>query len=130
MTPLPGHSIRNLLQYAKPGPYQTKLSPEDELTFQMWVRKNMIPFDPNAPAPDYDMRGFWKQNPNYQHQPGKHFPDTFKTPFHETFSNESKYAKPNAPKWKGDVLIEQGTGRVIKDERKLNKNPIGKALSE
>ena len=33
----------------------TRLSPEEEMAFMEWAKKNRVPI-----TPDYDMRGFWK----------------------------------------------------------------------
>ena len=103
--------------------YTTKLSPDEEKKFQAWVKQNKVPFDP-SPEADYDMRGFYKAlqskdpraitaiNPADQQM---HFPDVWKTPYHATFSNESKYAAPGAPEWQGDRLVSPN-GMVIADE--------------
>jgi hypothetical protein len=110
-------------QWAKPGPYVTVLPPTDEAKFQKWVRTNNVPFDP-SPKADYDMRGYWKAmtsgDPNAAQQRSAfdgtmHFPDTYKTPYHKTFSGESQYATPGAPAWQGDRLVDQ-KGNVIADE--------------
>lgn len=104
-------------------PYVTHLTREEEKQFQSWVKDNNIPFDP-SPTSDYDMRGYFKDNvlgkggvkpkiSSFDNRP--HFPDTYKTPYHKTFSNESKYATPDAPHWVGDRLIDKN-GRVIADE--------------
>lgn len=105
------------LPHAKPGPYVTSLSPSDEGNFQDWVKSNNVPFD-DSPQSDYDMRGYWKAmaagdknakteiNPD-DHLP--HYPDTYKTPYHKTFSNESMYATPDAPHWEGDKLVPTPT---------------------
>jgi hypothetical protein len=73
-----------------------------------------------ANNPGYDMRGYWKDiaskgrnesgiNPiDKKH----HYPDTYKTPYHESFSNESKYATRDAPHWVGEKLIDK-RGRAI-----------------
>jgi hypothetical protein len=112
--------------WAKIGPYETALNPNQEKQFLAWVANNRIPFDPNERPNDYDMRGYWKalqenkvqrQDPN---DPEAHFPDTFKTPYHESFSNESKYATPNAPRWVGDQLITKD-GMVIFDETQVRR---------
>ena len=91
-------------EYAKPGPYVTQLDPQDETRFQSWVKQNQIPWQ-DSPTSDYDMRGFWKAqqsgDPNAKRGANLHFPDTWKTPYHETFSNESKYALPTAGRWAG-----------------------------
>lgn len=103
--------------------FHTPLGPTDENNFQNWVKTSKVPFDP-GPKADYDMRGYWKAmiaNPTTVKQSmsdfdGKmHFPDTWKTPYHKTFSNESIYAPKDAPHWEGDRLIDK-TGKVVADE--------------
>jgi hypothetical protein len=93
---------------AKPGPYLTQLQPSSEQSFQQWVKTNHIPWQ-ESPTSDYDMRGFWQAqqsgDPNAKRASNLHFPDTYKTPYHKTFSNESKYATPSAPHWEGDRLV-------------------------
>jgi hypothetical protein len=107
----------DLSQYAKPGPYTTHLDPMQEMNFRSWVLKNDVPFDFNQHPMlnDYDMRGFWKDNPNHVHEEGSHFPDTYKTPLHQSFSNESKYALPTAPSWQGNQLIDNN-GNIVFSE--------------
>ena len=107
------------MRWAKPGPYVTQLSPVEEYTFQQWVSKNKIPWrdQPNA---DYDMRGFWKAMSAGDARASRatsnqHFPDVWKTPYHKSFSNESIYAKPNAPRWVGNNLVDD-KGHVIYQE--------------
>src|SRR6185369_11380072 len=102
--------------YAKlAGSYATPLSPQEMETFLAWVKQNKVPYNPNAKIQDYDMQGYWKdiasqgddktaRNPNDNQ---RHFPDTYKTPYHKSFSNESKYAFPTAPYWNDkDQLID------------------------
>lgn len=102
------------------GPYLTTLPLNEELEFQQWVKNNRIPFDPSANA-DYDMRGFWKAAKAGKVSTGLgpdgtiHFPDTFKTPYHKTFSRESIYATDKAPKWVGNKLVDR-LGTVVADE--------------
>jgi murein DD-endopeptidase MepM/ murein hydrolase activator NlpD len=48
--------------YATTGPYNTKLSKDDEQLFEAWVLSSHVPFDPQAKIVDYDMRGYWKAN--------------------------------------------------------------------
>lgn len=109
--------------YAKKGPYVTKLSPEEEAKFVQWVKANKVPWE-DIPNADYDMRGYYKAlqsgDPSVRQKlsgfDGKmHFPDTYKTPYHKTFSNESIYALPTAPRWVGNKLVDR-LGRVIADE--------------
>jgi hypothetical protein len=100
-------------------PWQTQLNPAEEDAFRSWVELNRIPFDYQDPVADYDMRGFWKAqtagDPRAIQAGNQHFPDTWKTPFHATFSNESQYRTPDAPSWQGDRLMSP-SGKVVADE--------------
>jgi|GEM_PF-2468698 len=107
-----------------PGPQITQLNPQQQQQFQQWVTQNKIPYDP-SPQADYDMPGYWLASQSGDPEAktvvsefdGKpHFPDTHKTRFHKTFSQDSKYALPGkAPQWQGNKLIARD-GRVIADE--------------
>jgi hypothetical protein len=111
------------MQWAKPAPpggYLTQLDPAKEAQFQQWVQQNKVPFDP-SPTSDYDMRGFWQSdrsgtgvNPNDNMM---HFPDTYKTPYHQSFSAESQWALPNAPTWNDKDQLVTPDGRIVFDER-------------
>jgi hypothetical protein len=109
--------------FVKPGVselgFYTHLDPPEEQAFQQWARTN------NAPVTqDYDMRGFWQGlrrgdphavegiDPNDQRL---HFSDWWKTPSHESFSNESQFAGPGAPRWIGDRLVAPD-GTVLFDD--------------
>lgn len=105
---------------ALPPPYSTQLSGPQEAQFQNWVQTNQIPFDP-SPTSDYDMRGFWQAqqagDPNAQRAGNLHFPDTYKTPYHQSFSGESQYAIPGvAPHWQGNQLIDRKGNVVFKEQ--------------
>lgn len=105
----------------------TSLDPGEEEFFRQWLTHNKVPFDPNAGASDYDMRGYWKglQQGIPQSRPSAldpndgrpHYPDYFKNPSHETFSNESRMATEGAPQWEGNQL-QQG-GRIVHEDRRL-----------
>ena len=111
-----------------PKDYSTYLPAEEEQQFREWVKQNNVPYDmKNEGHQDYDMRGYYQElqsggpnastglNPN-DHQ--LHYNDYFKTPYHQSFSNESKFANPDtAPHWEGDRLIAPD-GTVIFDETK------------
>lgn len=116
------------LQWAKQSPYGylTKLKPNEESLFLQWVMDNKIPFDP-SPTADYDMRGFWKNlmleggdkaetgmNANDRQL---HFSDYFKTPYHHSFSRESKWATEHAPIWNEQDQLVLPDGTVVFDER-------------
>lgn len=76
-------------------PENTTLTPIDEILYQRWKQAQGNPGTDN-----YDMKGFYKSG--QPHQPGDHFPDTFKQHGHETFSQESKYSK--GP-WDGGMWV-------------------------
>lgn len=111
----------------KPGAsFDTQLPPLQEMAMRQWVADNKVPFNPNAGATDYDMRGFYRAlmqgnpqaraaiNPNDNQM---HYPDYWKTPQHQSFSNESQWAGPNTPQWVNDSQLAAPNGRVVFDER-------------
>lgn len=117
--PTPGQSGATVApNQPTPGKYQTALRPDEESKFQQWVQSNKIPWQ-DTPTADYDMRGYWKAqqagDPNAKQAGNQHFPDTYKTPYHQTFSNESIYATPDAPHWDGGKLIDN-SGKVLANE--------------
>ena len=108
----------------------TTLTPDQEKAFLTWVAKNKVKFNPKDQYPDYDMRGFYQALMNKDPKamtaidPNDkllHYPDTWKTPYHETFSNESQYATEGAPKWQDKKLVSS-TGEVIFDDKAQRKN--------
>ena len=129
-------SARNFLyernkQYVAPGTseldFMTHLGPDEEQAFRQWVSDNRVPFDVNnTDVQDYDMRGFWQGlmtgnphartgvDPNDQRM---HFSDYWKTPYHESFSAESKFAGSNAPMWNELDQLVAPDGTVIFDDR-------------
>jgi hypothetical protein len=113
---------------ALPGPYTTALEPNEEKQFQGWVKQNSIPWR-DDPKSDYDMRGFWKAqqqgDPDAKRAANLHFPDTYKTPYHKSFSNESKYATFAAPHWEGNKLIDT-KGALVFDENAKPATPAKK----
>lgn len=116
--------------FVKPGAdsYATSLSPDKEAAFRQWVAQNKVPFAPEQQLQDYDMRGFWSAlqandpratssvNPN----DGKvHYPDFWKTPYHQSFSVESQWANPaTAPVWNDKDQLVTPQGVVVFDERR------------
>lgn len=125
---------QNLLQrnskFAKPNwKITTFKSDKEEEDFSTWVKTNKVPFDKEDPYPDYDMRGFYSALQTGDERAKTavnskdkllHFPDVWKTPYHESFSNESQYATENAPSWVGDDKVGWKLlgldGIVYKDE--------------
>ena len=81
--------------------YQTPLSPQQEMAFQLWKQK----FAPHDTGEDYDLRGAFLKGFMPDPQSG-HWPDTYKKPNHPTFSNESIYATPyGAGHWLGNQYV-------------------------
>lgn len=86
--------------------YNTPLEPANQQRFQNWATavNQVIGINP-ADLYDYDMQGFWLNGGHATPiQEGMHFPDTYKKPSHETFSNESIYhdtLAPNGGRWMG-----------------------------
>jgi hypothetical protein len=95
--------------------YQTRLDPMRELMFRRWVADNRVPFDPDAAVVDYDMRGYFNETGGSEWAGGgAHFPDTYKTPYDTSFSNDSMYAKPGTPfVWQGDDLVDTRNGQLV-----------------
>lgn len=85
------------------GDYYTKLNNRDERRFGSWYNKYAegqgLSVNPDDPRHGYDYRGLWKDSSVKERQAflnalqDNHMPDTYKQPWHETFSDQSKYAK-------------------------------------
>lgn len=123
-----------MLAGRQPAPsYNTQLSPLDEMAYRNWVQQNIVPTNPDATAPqDYDMRGFYQGlqqgNPRAQsaidpNDSRLHFPDFWKTPLHQTFSNESQWAPPTAPQWTPNDQLASPNGQVVFDDKAQNNSP-------
>lgn len=85
----------------------------NDSVFQKWYQtntiegRNGIPYSPNL---DYDYYSFYR-NGDYKAYKGGHFPDTYKRPNHETFSNESIYSGNGAKGyWVGEKFIRYQFG--------------------
>lgn len=106
-----------------PQQYNTELPLADELAFRSWVQQNRVPFDPTAKTPqDYDMRGFFRalqggdpaaRSAVNEYDKQLHYPDKWKTPYHESFSNESQWANESAPRWSDGDILANPSGRII-----------------
>jgi hypothetical protein len=98
--------------------YDTKLSPNQEQSFQSWKKKNA----PNDSGQDYDLRGAYKEGLT-RDPSNNHFSDRYKKPNHPTFSDQSIYAK-DAPSlaghWEGDNYIETPQHRAAMREQYEN----------
>lgn len=131
--PDPATVIARNQQWSVPGVYNTPLQFNQETQFRKWVGQERVPFDPNAASSDYDMRGFWQSlqagdpratraiDPNDNRL---HYPDYWKTPTHETFSNQSQWATPDAPMWTPDDRLVDKKGQVLFDDKANNTTSI------
>jgi hypothetical protein len=130
-----GNDLPQIQGFKWPGskPYTTPLSGQDESKFRNWIAGQDVDFNPNDPKSDYDMRGFWKDkvkdspsgpiSGTQMKSDGMHFPDTYKTPYHQSASNESIYMPSDAPQWQGTddsgyKLIDKG-GNTVFDESNI-----------
>lgn len=124
-----------MLAGRQPAPsYNTALSPLDEFAYRQWVQQNKVPTDPTSTAPqDYDMRGFYQglqqNNPRAAsaidpNDSRMHYPDYWKTPLHQTFSNESQWAPQGAPQWTPNDQLAAPNGRVLFDDRAQNSGGL------
>jgi len=132
--------LKNLKSKGLPSPYGTPLNIKERLAYDLWKVKNQVQDDPRGFNNSYDMEGFFKDmvlnNPNKDDSgittlmaDGIHYPDKYKTPFHPTTSNESKYKMPSMNRnWlpNGDgtySLTDLDTGKIIRDERNAFQFP-------
>src|SRR5258708_36323091 len=76
--------------------YNTALSSDEEPAFQHWVgeQSKATGKDISNDLYDYDLRGWWQQNPG-ENLKGGHLTDKFKKPNHPTFSTISQYHDVN-----------------------------------
>jgi len=108
-------------KYAKPGPYITPLNPAQQSQFEGWLKANNVNYNATSKNHAYDMPGYWlsMQGPNGQKTQVNpfdhklHYPDTYKTPYDRTFSNESKYANESAPHWVNNQYLVEPNGKVV-----------------
>jgi hypothetical protein len=121
-------TVKRNMQWSKQREsYQTPLDVPQEIAFRQWLdaNQNTPPiryFDREEPAPDYDMRGFYT-DPKRDTLQGVnasdgqiHLNDKYKTPGHQTFSNESQYATPDAPRWSQTKSPTGQTGWTLVDK--------------
>lgn len=101
-------------------PYDTRLSPEQEVRFQAWARSVGRERD----TEDYDLRGAWLSG---AFSGDGHGPDTYKKPNHPTFSNESIYSEPSneGGRW---VPAGDGTWVFWASPTNMRHNALGDLL--
>lgn len=123
--------------------FKTILNNRQEKKFQNWYKNvsSILNLDenPDNPAHNYDYRGYWLENRNKDINytiPDFHFPDTYKTPAHETFSNESIYANKEYgidPKtvgfWDGETF-KPGDFNAILQASLAYKSPLQKKYED
>lgn len=82
--------------------------PDERIAFERWAKANNVK-DPYHPDQHYDYVGAFRAGQGRQKGSEGHFTDQFKLPGHETFSNESDYARgpegDHAGSWDGDTFI-------------------------
>lgn len=125
------------MRYAVPAKsYITILPSAEEAQFQSWANANHVPFDP-SPQADYDMRGFWKglmahdprAETNVNANDRKlHYSDYWKTPYHKSFSRESKWATQAAPAWNEKDQLVLPDGSIVFDEKQAMRAQIAREL--
>lgn len=122
-----GPSARRLASGTPETDYETELTSGAEAAFR---RKYG-----DADTSDYDLRGAHAEgvtdrqpyvldaDSNGVSFPG-HLPDTYKKPSHETFSEESQYARFGRPgRWDGDRFIAPDRGPIAESNRSLVSSP-------
>lgn len=85
--------------------YNTILPADEESDFLKWKQQNA----PDDSGADYDFKGAF--NAGLTKSKNGHWPDTYKKPNHETFSDESiyaQYAPEKAGHWNGENYIPAG----------------------
>lgn len=107
--------------------FSTTLPPDQEQAFRQWVQANNVPFNPDAEGPqDYDMRGFYQglmsgdphaETGTNANDGQLHYSDYWKTPYHNSFSAESRFANGAAPSWNEQDQLVTPDGRIVFDER-------------
>jgi len=107
-----GPAARRLSSGSPETGYTTELTPGAESAYGRW-RERTSPWDTGE---DYDLRGAFAEGMERDSRPGEvgHLPDTYKKPNHETFSDESiyaRYAPGLAGHWNGERYTP-GSDRV------------------
>ena len=112
--------------------FDTILNDEQEVAFKDWYKNISSKLNINSNPDDYnhgyDYRGYWLENKDNDIDYSAkdfHFPDKYKKPNHETFSNESIYANKKYgidPKtvgyWKNDVFVPGSFNNLINNSHK------------
>jgi hypothetical protein len=72
--------------------YNTPLSDNEQTQFNSWTSRQSAATgrDVSRDKYDYDLQGWWKENPGFDLS-GGHLTDTYKKPNHPTFSDQSQY---------------------------------------
>lgn len=107
-----GKNFRGELEDAALHKETTRLTPEEALQFQAWLKANNIQ-DSDHPQSFYDYRGYWKDiaskggDSTKMYEDGLHFTDAYKQHGHPTFSVESKYSSGpgDGGTWDGEKFI-------------------------
>lgn len=108
-----GPAARRLASGSRETGYTTELTKGGEQAFQRWHDKT----SPQDSGNDYDLRGAFADGTD---RDGRgHLPDTYKKPNHETFSDESVYAREapeSAGHWDGERYSPKGPPAWLRSE--------------
>lgn len=118
-----GPAIRRVAEGTPENGYTTQLTEGGEQAFQRWHQRT-APWDSGH---DYDLRGAFADGID---RDGRgHLPDTYKKPNHETFSDESTYAKhapDEAGSWDGERYKPKGPPAWLRQEVR-GRDPMAEA---
>ncbi|WP_146648214.1 hypothetical protein [Labilithrix luteola] len=120
-----GPAVRRMGAGTPENGYNSELTSGAEKAYEAW-RQRTAPWDTGR---DYDLRGAYAQGLD---RDGRgHLPDTFKKPNHETFSDESMYAKyapDEAGSWDGETYKPKGPPAWLRQEQR--SKDMGAALEQ
>lgn len=107
-----------------------KPSAKEQAAFDKWAKINNVN-DPFHPDQHYDYVSAFRAGVG-RDKGNEHFPDTFKLPGHETFSNQSQYATgDNAAKagqWAGEQYLPPGSTAGVEKLDSIDGKPGGKTI--
>ena len=116
--PLPtGPKTTPAVPYRGPTPLPPGLYPEFDAWMKSAPNQGDRTYGMASSRPEYDWSGYFlamRAGRPEAPPPDErgHTTDYFKTPYHPTFSQDSRYAGPNDPFWRGRELVDPRDGRV------------------
>lgn len=118
-----GPAVRRISDGTKENGYNTQLTDGAEQAYQRYAQHQF----PNGMNDDYDLRGAYASG-TQRDESSMHYPDTYKKPNHETFSDESQYAadEPSlAGHWEGDRYRPKGPPAWLRQEQERPQVSVG-----